>query len=365
METKLFSPTALKNPSGKGLLILLACLLFLLAVIFDGIAGKLPGQRVSTLLPLAVCALVSGGLGYGVVPILQRLKTGQVIQEDGPQTHLTKAGTPTMGGVFFVPVAVVVALIWSGFAPDAIAVSVVTLACTGIGWIDDWQVLRRQSNKGISPRMKLTLQITVAILFCLWLFWSQPANITAVNLPGRLTLTLGVLFWPLAGFVLVAESNATNLTDGVDGLAGGTGAIALLGLAAIVASSSPSLMIFCACLSGSCLGFVVHNRNPANVFMGDTGSLALGGALAAVGLISGNLWGLFIVSGIFFVESLSVIAQVSYYKATKDPDGKGKRLLKMAPIHHHLELSGWSETQIVGAFYLGSAVLAVLGVFFA
>ncbi|MGK7873119.1 MAG: phospho-N-acetylmuramoyl-pentapeptide-transferase [Xenococcaceae cyanobacterium] len=364
MDAKLFSPTVLKKPSGISLLILLACLLLLGAVIFHGTAGQLSGQRVSMILPLVVCALVSAGLGYGVVPILQRLKTGQVIQEDGPKTHLKKAGTPTMGGVFFVPVAVVIALVWSGFAPEAIAVSVVTLAYAGIGWIDDWQVLRCQSNKGISPQMKLRLQITVAILFCLWIAWSKPASITTVALPPNVALPLGLLFWPLAGFVLVAESNATNLTDGVDGLAAGTGAIALLGLAAIVAPTSPDLVIFCVCLSGSCLGFVVHNRNPATVFMGDTGSLALGGALAAVGLISGNLWGLFIISGIFFVESLSVIAQVGYYKATKGPDGQGKRLLKMAPIHHHLELSGWSETQIVGAFYLINFGLAAFGVVF-
>jgi phospho-N-acetylmuramoyl-pentapeptide-transferase len=119
-------------------------------------------------------------------------------------------------------------------------------------------------------------------------------------------------------------------------------------------------MVFCACMAGSCLGFIVHNRHPATVFMGDTGSLALGGALAAVGLLTQNLWGLFIVSGIFFIESLSVIAQVGYYKATKDANGIGKRLLKMSPYHNHLELSGWSETQIVGAFYFMNGLLALL-----
>jgi phospho-N-acetylmuramoyl-pentapeptide-transferase len=207
--------------------------------------------------------------------------------------------------------------------------------------------------------MKLILQITIAVIFCLWMVATQPSNLTNIALPGSLILPLGLFFWLLAGFVMVAESNATNLTDGVDGLAAGTGALAFLGLGALVAASSPGLMIFCACMSGGCLGFVVHNRNPAKVFMGDTGSLALGGSLAAVGILSGNLWGLFILSGIFFVESLSVIAQVSYYKATKGPDGKGKRLLKMAPLHHHLELSGWAETQIVGIFYLINAGLAL------
>jgi phospho-N-acetylmuramoyl-pentapeptide-transferase len=265
-----------------------------------------------------------------------------------------------MGGVFFVPVAVAVAPVWSGFAPEVVAVCILTLGYGAIGWLDDWQILRHQSNKGISPRMKLAMQICCAALFCLWLAWNQADRITTIALPFGFSLALGLLFWPLAVFVPVAESNATNLTDGVDGLASGTSAIALLGLGAMVAPTSPGLMIFCACMSGSCLGFLVHNRNPARVFMGDTGSLALGGALAAVALQTNTLWALFVLSGIFFVETLSVMAQVGYYKATKGPDGIGKRLFKMAPLHHHLELSGWSETQVVAAFYASGGVLALL-----
>jgi phospho-N-acetylmuramoyl-pentapeptide-transferase len=134
-------------------------------------------------------------------------------------------------------------------------------------------------------------------------------------------------------------------------------------MAFLVKSTAPDLAIFAACMSGACLGFLLHNRNPASVFMGDTGSLALGGSIAALAILSQNLWGLFLISGIFLLESLSVIAQVSYYKATKGPDGKGKRLFKMAPIHHHLELSGWSETQIVGSFYLINIFLVILACF--
>lgn len=356
MEAKLFSWTALIKPSGANLLLLLAGLLSVLTFAVDGVRE----QSWSAAIPLLLCAVLTAGIGYWAVPLLQRLKTGQVMQEDGPQTHLKKAGTPTMGGAFFIPVAVGVALLWTRFDESAIAVCAATLAYAAIGWFDDWQVLRLKSNKGISPRAKLILQVAVATLFCLWAFLSQPASITTISLPFGIALPLGLLFWPLAGFVMVAESNATNITDGVDGLAAGTSAIAFLGLAALIASSFPSLAIVCVCLAGSCLGFVVHNRNPATVFMGDTGSLALGGAIAAVGILSQNLWGLFILSGLFFIESLSVIAQVSYYKATKGPDGKGKRLLKMAPIHHHIELSGWSETQIVGAFYLIGAGLTGL-----
>ena len=353
------------NPSGARLLTLLIVGLSLGSLILDWTAGRSLLAASSMTLPLWVCALLTAALGYWAVPLLQALKMGQIIREDGPQTHLQKAGTPTMGGVFFVPVAVVVALVWSGLVIRAqdfipvLAVSLVTLAYVAIGWLDDWQIVQRRSNKGISPRSKLALQIGVGLLFCFWLACTQPASITTIILPLGSVLPLGLLFWPLAVFVLVAESNATNLTDGVDGLASGTCAITLLGLGAIIAPTSPGLMIFCACMSGSCLGFVVHNRNPARVFMGDTGSLALGGALAAVGLLSQNLWCLFILSGIFFVESISVIAQVGYYKATKGPNGIGKRLFKMSPFHNHLELSGWTETQIVGAFYLINAVLAL------
>lgn len=347
------------NLSGISLLVILSVVLSLAALLFDW-TNKLLWQATSLTLPLLVSALVTSGLGYWIVPLLQRLKTGQVIREDGPQSHLKKAGTPTMGGVFFVPVAVAVALILSGFAAPTIAVCALTLGYAAIGWLDDWQILRHKSNKGISPRMKLALQIGFGALFCLWLAWAKSGTITTISLPFGFVLPLGLLFWLLAVFVLVAESNATNLTDGVDGLAAGTGAIAFLGLATLVAPTSPQLMIFCACMSGSCLGFLMHNRNPARVFMGDTGSLALGGALAGVALLTNTLWALFILSGIFFVETLSVMAQVSYYKATKNPDGVGKRLFKMAPLHHHLELSGWSELQVVAVFYTINAMLVLL-----
>ena len=364
MDVKPFSLAKLIDPSGKILLIALSCVAIVGAIALE-YASSL-GQ-FELLLPLLTGTLISALSGMAVIPILNRLKTGQIVREDGPQAHLKKAGTPTMGGIFFVPVAIILSLVWANFkreiSPELIAVCVVTFGYGLIGWIDDWQVLRRKSNKGISPRVKLLLQVLFGTLFAGW-FWYKSFAITTINLPGGLNLALGWLFLPVAIFVLTAESNATNLTDGVDGLAAGTGAIAFLGLAAILGFDYPDLAIFCTCFSGCCLGFLIHNRNPASVFMGDTGSLALGGALAAVGLSSGNLWALFIVSGIFFVESLSVIAQVGYYKATKGADGKGKRLFKMAPIHHHFELSDWGETQIVGVFYLVNILLVAIAYLF-
>ncbi|MCL2934073.1 MAG: phospho-N-acetylmuramoyl-pentapeptide-transferase [Trichodesmium sp. MAG_R03] len=342
--------------SGENLLLGLGLGLSSFALIIDNIANRV-FSIVSLSFPLILCGLVTVSLGYWVIPILRKLRAGQIIREDGPKAHLQKAGTPTMGGIFFVPVGVAIALVLSRFHPNVIGVSLLTLGYSLIGLLDDWQILQRNSNKGISPKMKLALQIGVAILFCGWLAWSQTSTISNIVLPFGLQLSLGLLFWPLAGFVLVAESNATNLTDGVDGLMGGLGAIAFFGLGAYLAPTSLELMIFCGCMSGSCLGFVAHNRNPARVFMGDTGSLALGGGLAAVALVSNTLWVLLIISGIFLIETLSVIAQVSYYKATKRPDGVGKRLFKMAPFHHHLELSGWLETQVVGTFYLVGSIL--------
>ncbi len=358
MDAKL-SPDQGLNFSGIGLASCLTTGLTVTALVLDWMANRLPWQTTSLTLPLLLCATCSAAMGYLVIPKLQELKAGQIIREDGPQAHLKKAGTPTMGGIFFIPVSVILACLLSNLATEVLAVSALTLSYGLIGWLDDWQILRRKSNKGISPRMKLALQVSFAAVFCLWLMFNQPSNITNIVLPSLgFSLPLGVLFWPLAGFVLVAESNATNLTDGIDGLAGGTVAIALLALGALIAPTAPGLMVFCAALSGGCLGFLAHNRNPARVFMGDTGSLALGGALAAVALLSNSLVVLFILSGIFFVETLSVMAQVCYYKATKGPDGKGKRLFKMAPLHHHLELTGWSELQVVAVFYIIAAILA-------
>ncbi len=358
MDAKL-SPNQGFNPSGIRLVSLLSIGLGAVALVLDGVASRSPWQGTSLTLPLLLSALIAAGLGFWAVPWLQGLKAGQVIREDGPQAHLKKAGTPTMGGIFFVPVAVVVACVLSNFSTETVAVSVLTLSYGFVGWIDDWQILRRKSNKGISPKMKLALQVGFAVAFCSWLFANQPETITSIAFPLGFSLPLGwLLFLPLSCFVMVAESNATNLTDGVDGLAAGTAAIALLALGAIVSPVSTGLMIFCASFSGACVGFLAHNRNPARVFMGDTGSLALGGALGAIALLSNTLVALFIISGIFFVETLSVMAQVSFYKATKGPDGKGKRLFKMAPLHHHLELSGWSELQVVTVFYVIAAILA-------
>ena len=220
--------TEIIAPSGKVLLIFLLSTLTSSAIAWEYLHSDI--QFGLLVFPLLGCTILSALLGIGVVPLLNRLKTGQIVQEDGPQTHLQKAGTPTMGGIFFVPVAVAISLILVSFNPEAnlaklAAVCLTTLGYGFIGWIDDWQVLRRKSNKGISPKMKLILQVLFGTLFTLWVFWHESATVAYVDFPGGLSISLGWLFLPLAIFVLTAESNATNLTDGVDGLAAGTGAI--------------------------------------------------------------------------------------------------------------------------------------------
>lgn len=347
--------------TGRRLFGLLGVSLLAASSAYDTLAHHWQQPLQTLTVPWLVSFAVVAVLGGIVVPMLRRLKTGQIIREDGPQSHLQKSGTPTMGGIFFVPTGLGLALLWIGWAQGKLSVTVAAIALlvlwyAAIGWWDDWQVLRRKSNQGLSARLRLLLEGIGAALFCAWLVGTDPTA-TIVTAPWGWVWPLGLGFIPLAIFVPMAEGNALNLTDGLDGLAGGTAAIALLALAMILAPH-PDLQILAAMMSGACLGFLWHNHHPARVFMGDTGSLALGALLAAIGLASHQLWELFIVSGLFFVESLSVIAQVLYYKATKGADGVGKRLLRMAPLHHHFELGGWSELRVVSTFY---GVVALLG----
>lgn len=306
------------------------------------------------LIPFALAFALTAVSGFVAVPMLRRLKAGQSIREDGPQSHLKKAGTPTMGGIFFVPWAILVSCLFAPGDPDVLATASLTAICGLVGFLDDWQIVRYRNNKGISPWTKLCTLLGAGALFLAY---------HALSGHGTVVVGLGnwgVFFWPLALLALGGTTNGVNVTDGLDALAGGTGAIAALALGLVVLPREANLAIFCFSLSGACLGFLVHNRHKASVFMGDTGSLALGGALAAVAVLTGELVTLAIAGGLFAIEAISVIAQVSYFKATKGPDGKGKRLLRMAPLHHHFELGGWHETQVVTRFYLVGAIFGGL-----
>jgi phospho-N-acetylmuramoyl-pentapeptide-transferase len=331
-----------------------------LALLSDGLS-----QAPQLSVPLLAAALISAGLCAWGVPRLRQLKLGQVIREEGPQAHLSKAGTPTMGGLLVVPVGVIVGSLVAPADPRLPAVAAITLAYLAIGAADDWRSLTKRHNTGLTPRGKLLLQALSAVAFLAWAWWTQQLPTADIALPLGWALPLGLLIWPLGLFVFLAESNATNLTDGLDGLAAGCGAIVFSGLGLQLMlrghSGDPALAGFCAAMAGCWLGFLLFNRHPARVFMGDTGSLAMGAALAAVSLLSNSLWPLLVMGGVFLAESLSVIVQVWVFKATKGPDGVGRRVLRMAPLHHHFELGGASEQQVVVGFWAVSLLLVGAG----
>ena len=319
--------------------------------------------------PLLLAAGISAGVTAWGLPRLRALKLGQVIREEGPQAHQSKAGTPTMGGLLVVPVGVLVGGLVSPGDPRLLAVAAVTLATMAIGAIDDWRSLTLRHNTGLSARGKLLLQAAAALLFLIWAAagqWLGGAQAGDVALPLGWVLPLGWLIWPLGLFVFLAESNATNLTDGLDGLAAGCGAVVFTGMGLQLMlrgnAGDPALAAFCVAMAGCWLGFLAFNRNPARLFMGDTGSLAMGAALAAVGLLSNSLWPLLLMGGVFLAESLSVILQVWVFKATKKPaTGQGRRLFRMAPLHHHFELGGLAEQQVVIRFWGASLLLVLVG----
>ena len=311
--------------------------------------------------------LVSTLITWWGVPRLRALKMGQVIRTEGPQGHLSKSGTPTMGGLLVVPVGVIIGGLVSSegrSAQQLLAIALVTLAYMVIGGVDDWSSLTKHTNAGLTARGKLLLQAMAAAAFLAIAAWQGWIS-SSVSLPFGWTLPLGWLIWPLGLFVFLAESNATNLTDGLDGLASGCGALVFLGMAVQLMlrghSGDPALAGFCMAMAGAWLGFLMHNRHPARAFMGDTGSLAMGAALSGVALLSDSLWPLLVMGGVFLAESLSVIIQVWVFKATKGPDGQGRRVFRMAPLHHHFELGGTSERTVVPCFWLVTAGLVLLG----
>jgi phospho-N-acetylmuramoyl-pentapeptide-transferase len=340
-----------------GFLLLGACLLS------DGLVAN-----SMLTLPLVVSAVISWGVTAWGIPKLRALKLGQVIREEGPKAHQSKAGTPTMGGLLVVPVGVLIGGLITPSDPRLLAVAAITLAYMAIGAVDDWRSLTKQTNTGLTPKGKLALQAGVALLFLLWAGaggWMGGQEAGDVALALGWVLPLGLLIWPLGLFVFLAESNATNLTDGLDGLAAGCGSVVFTGLGLQLMlrgnQGDPALAAFCLAMAGCWLGFLAHNRNPARLFMGDTGSLAMGAALSGVALLSNSLWPLLVMGGVFLAESLSVIVQVSVFKATKGPDGAGKRVFRMAPLHHHFELGGMAEQQVVISFWIASLLLVGVG----
>jgi phospho-N-acetylmuramoyl-pentapeptide-transferase len=324
-----------------------------------------------------ITALIFGFIfGQPLINLLRRKQgKGQPIREDGPQSHLSKAGTPTMGGLLILSALVFATLVWARLDnPYIWIVLLVTLAFGGIGFADDYAKVTKQTTKGVSSRIRMLLGLLIAGLAAYAASSFHPADLTnqlALPVFKDALVNLGWFYVPFGMFVIVGSANAVNLTDGLDGLAIMPVMIAgaTLGVIAYVVGNfnfaeylgvhfvpgTGEILIFAAALFGAGLGFLWYNAPPAAVFMGDTGSLALGGALGAIAVCIKHEIVLAIVGGLFVVEALSVIIQVAYYKRTK------KRIFLMAPIHHHFEKRGWAEPQIVIRFWIISLILAMLG----
>mgnify|MGYP000243389569 CR=1 FL=1 len=353
-----------------------------------------------------VTALIFGFIfGRPLIDLLRRKQgKGQPIRDDGPQTHFAKAGTPTMGGLLILSAVLVSTLAWARLDnPYIWIVLLVTLGFGAIGWVDDWRKVVHKDPEGMRSREKYLWQSLIGLLAALYLVFciSENSNMRVlelvfqwissgfdVNLPPKAGLMvpffkqvsypLGVLgFVVLTYLVIVGASNAVNLTDGLDGLAIMPVVLvgSALGVFAYVTGNSVyarylflpyipgsgELMIFCSAMAGAGLAFLWFNTHPAQVFMGDVGALALGGALGTIAVIVRQEIVLAIMGGIFVVEALSVMAQVSYFKYTKRKYGEGRRILKMAPLHHHFEKSGWTETQVVVRFWIITMLLCLVG----
>ena len=317
-------------------------------------------------------------LGPYVIRKLTAYKIGQAVRDDGPKSHLTKAGTPTMGGALILLSIAITTLLWGDLGNRFIwVVLLVTLAFGTIGWVDDYRKVVHRDPKGLSAKSKLLWQSVfgvAAACYLAWLAQSTPAlNTLIVPFFKFIAYPLGAVgFIVLTYFVIVGTSNAVNLTDGLDGLAimptvmvgGGLGIFAYVAGHAVFSkylgvpyvAGAGELAVFCGALVGAGLGFLWFNAYPAEVFMGDVGALALGAALGTIAVIVRQEIVLFIMGGVFVAETLSVMIQVIYFKATG-----GKRIFRMAPLHHHYELEGWKESQVVVRFWIITMILVLFG----
>ena len=301
-----------------------------------------------------VSTLVFGKIG---IPLLQRLKAQQSIREDGPQAHLAKAGTPTMGGLFMILALVITVCIVPPYSVTLWMLLFLTLGHGALGFSDDFIKAVKRRNLGLTAKQKLLGQAVLAVVFC-YISIAYAALPTTLWIPlVDTTVDLGYAYYALAFIIILGTTNAVNLTDGLDGLATGISAIAGAAFAVVgLLVGSLSVTFFGIVVSAVCVGFLYFNANPAKVFMGDTGSLALGGAFAGMAIATKTELLLIVIGFVFVVEALSVILQVASFKT------RGVRIFRMSPIHHHFELGGWSERKVVYVFWAVSLVMAFLGI---
>ncbi len=306
----------------------------------------------------AVSLIIALALGPLVIRELKKFHARQSEREEGPESHKYKAGTPTMGGILILTALVVSCLIFNPMDLRKGLALFLTLGHGIIGFLDDSIKAVKHRNLGLTAKQKLAGQFVMAAVFCFILkeYLNFP---TTVWIPFTTwNVDLGMLYYVFVFVMIVGTSNAVNLTDGLDGLAAGSCAIASVAYVVIsVALGYVNFAVFSAALTGACLGFLFYNQHPAKMFMGDTGSLALGGALAAMAILTKTELLLIIAGGLYVIEALSVIIQVVSFKT------RGVRVFKMSPIHHHFELSGWSEVKVVTVFWSFSAIMAILSIF--
>lgn len=295
----------------------------------------------------AEAAVVTVLLGLAAIPLARKYKARQSIREEGPKSHRIKAGTPTMGGLFMLLAALLVIGGNHLYDPSVLLLVLITFGHALLGFLDDFIKAEKKRNLGLTARQKLLGQLILSIVFCFGCveYLGLP---TSISIPFIDTdISIGAFYYPFVVLVVVGASNAVNLTDGLDGLAAGCCIIAFGAYALFCYwSGMPDLTAFALIIAGCCAGFLVYNYHPAKIFMGDTGSLALGGAIAGIAVITRTELLLVFLGLIFVVEALSVILQVASFQLT------GKRIFKMSPIHHHFELCGWNEVRVVWTFWL-------------
>jgi phospho-N-acetylmuramoyl-pentapeptide-transferase len=326
---------------------------------------------IASITALLICLF----FGQWMIQKLQEMQIGQQIRDDGPQSHLAKKGTPTMGGILIILAVVVSTLLWTNLSDVYVwMILLVTIGYGLIGFIDDYRKLAGKSSKGVSGKTRLTAEITIA-LFVSMILYIKPGFNSQITIPffKAVLPNLGWGYVLLSTFIIVGAANAVNLTDGLDGLAIGpvvicfatyllfayfAGNVKVASYLQIVhVSGAGELTVFCGAIVGAGLGFLWFNAYPAEIFMGDVGSLSLGGALGAIAIITKQEILLAIIGGIFVMETFSVIFQVGYFKITG-----GKRILRMAPLHHHFELKGWAEPKVIVRFWIISILLALLAI---
>ena len=298
-------------------------------------------------------------LGPIFIPMLTKFKFGQTVRDDGPKTHLAKNGTPTMGGILMIVAILITGLTRSKVGPDMMIGLICIFGFGLIGFIDDFIIIKKRRSLGLKPWQKIVMQFALALYVANYQYTAS-ASAPQLMVPFTdISINLGPLYVPIMVFVIVGTVNAVNLTDGLDGLASGITLIVstfFMLLASYSGVANTEVAVLAAATIGACLGFLGFNAYPARIFMGDTGSMALGGAVVAFAILTNSVLLIPLVGGIYFAEAISVIIQVVSFKLT------GKRVFKMAPIHHHFEQCGWPETKVVFTFWIITVILTWIGI---